>query len=82
MIIALSASAMDEDRDAVLQTGVIDDFLAKPCREGELLQMIQARLRLSYLYASEGAPQTGNSVRASAFALGSVATEWSAGGFN
>jgi len=72
VIIALSASAMDEDRDAVLQTGVVDDFLAKPCREGELLQMMQARLRLSYLYASEEAPQTGDSVRASAFALGSV----------
>jgi len=71
IIIALSASAMDEDRDAVLHTGVVDDFLGKPCREGELLQMIQAHLRLGYLYASKEASQTGDPVGASVFALGS-----------
>jgi CheY-like chemotaxis protein len=71
VIIALTASAMGEDRDAVMRTGGVDDFLAKPCREGELLQMIQAHLRLGYLYASEEASQTRDSVGASAPALDS-----------
>ncbi len=71
VIIALTASAMDEDRAAVMRTGGVDDFLAKPCREGELLQMIQAHLRLGYLYASEEASQRRDSVGASAPAPGS-----------
>jgi len=71
MIIALTASVMDGDREAILRTGNVDDFLAKPFREGKLLQMIQAHLRLSYLYATEEASQTGDSVGAPAFSLSS-----------
>ncbi len=56
VIIALTASAMDEERDSVMRSGGIDDFLSKPCREGELLEKIRAHLDLDYLYAGEQTP--------------------------
>ncbi|HXB73850.1 MAG TPA: response regulator [Candidatus Acidoferrales bacterium] len=49
VIIALTASAMSDDRRVVMQSGV-NDFLSKPCQEDELLQKMQAHLKLSYLY--------------------------------
>jgi signal transduction histidine kinase/DNA-binding NarL/FixJ family response regulator len=52
IIIALSASALTEDRQAVLQDGM-DDFISKPCREDELLDKIQTHLGLAYIYAGE-----------------------------
>ena len=55
VIIALSASALDEDRQMVMQSGV-NDFLSKPCREDELLEKIRTRLGLSYLYSGEDTP--------------------------
>jgi two-component system sensor histidine kinase/response regulator len=48
-IIALTASALDEDRQAVARSGA-DDFLAKPCREDELLEKIRALLNVAYDY--------------------------------
>ncbi len=38
VIIALTASAVDEERNAVMHDDSIDDFLAKPCLEGDLLE--------------------------------------------
>jgi CheY-like chemotaxis protein len=55
-IIALTASALDEDRRTIMQSGV-NDFLAKPCPENELLQKIQGCLDLSYLYDDTEAPR-------------------------
>ncbi len=55
VIIALTASAVDEERDAVLGSSGIDDFLAKPCREGDLLEKIRTHLNLDYQYADQGA---------------------------
>ena len=49
-ILALTASAMDDDRRRVLLSGA-DDFLAKPCREEELLDKIRILLNISYDYA-------------------------------
>jgi PAS domain S-box-containing protein len=48
-IVVLTASALDEDRQAVAQSGA-DDFLAKPCREDELLEKIRALLNVVYDY--------------------------------
>jgi PAS domain S-box-containing protein len=56
VIIALTASAMDEDRQRVLQTGA-DELMAKPCREAELLEKIRVHLGLAYVYANQGAGQ-------------------------
>jgi signal transduction histidine kinase/CheY-like chemotaxis protein len=49
VIIALTASALHEDRLAVSQSGV-DDFIVKPCREDELLDKMRARLNIAYDY--------------------------------
>src|SRR5260370_25096344 len=52
IIIAVTASALEEDHLAVIQNGM-DGFISKPCREDELLDKIQAHLGLAYLYAGE-----------------------------
>jgi signal transduction histidine kinase/DNA-binding response OmpR family regulator len=49
VIIALTASALHDDRLTVSQSGV-DDFVMKPCREGELLDKIRAFLKIAYRY--------------------------------
>jgi PAS domain S-box-containing protein len=51
VIVALTANALDEQRDAVMRDGLMDDFLSKPCRESELLEKIRAHLNLDYRYA-------------------------------
>jgi PAS domain S-box-containing protein len=52
VIIALSASALEQDKSSVMQSGM-DGFLSKPCREDELLRAIQDHLHLNYIYANE-----------------------------
>jgi CheY-like chemotaxis protein len=56
VIIALTASALDDDRRLVLQNGV-DDFLTKPCREDKLLDKIRLFLSLSYIYEDSEPPR-------------------------
>jgi CheY-like chemotaxis protein len=56
VVIALTASAMQEDRTSVRQSGA-DDFLAKPCGEEELLQKIAVHLRVAYEYAPTAAEE-------------------------
>jgi signal transduction histidine kinase/CheY-like chemotaxis protein len=68
VIIAVSASAMEEDRNLGIQSGV-DDFVSKPCREDELLEKIRARLGIVYLYAGNERSQETESVAALASAL-------------
>jgi two-component system sensor histidine kinase/response regulator len=52
-IIALTASALNEDRREVLERGV-NDYLSKPCQEDELLRKIGVHLNLNYLYDDVG----------------------------
>jgi PAS domain S-box-containing protein len=49
VIVTLTASAMDDDRLTVAQSGA-DDFLSKPCREDELLEKIRTLLNVVYDY--------------------------------
>jgi signal transduction histidine kinase/DNA-binding response OmpR family regulator len=51
-IVALTASALDEDRRAVAESHA-DDFVAKPCREDELLEKMRSLLKIDYDYEEE-----------------------------
>lgn len=51
-IIAVTASAMDENRKELMAIGA-NDFLSKPFREGELFQKIHAQLAVDYIYADD-----------------------------
>ena len=53
-IIAVTASAMDENRQELLGIGA-DDFIGKPFQEVELFQKIHAHLGVEFLYAEEPA---------------------------
>ncbi|HWY85324.1 MAG TPA: response regulator, partial [Gemmataceae bacterium] len=51
-IIAVTASAMDENRQDLLAIGA-DDFISKPFREVELFQKIHAHAGVDYVYAAD-----------------------------
>jgi two-component system sensor histidine kinase/response regulator len=63
VIVALTASALDEDRRTVFESGA-DDFLAKPCREDELLEKVRTHLNVTYDY--EEITEVGPGVRGAA----------------
>lgn len=50
-IIAVTASAMDENRQELLEIGA-DDFISKPFREVDLFQKIRAHVGVEYNYAA------------------------------
>jgi PAS domain S-box-containing protein len=49
IIIALSASTLDDERLATLRSGM-DDFVAKPCDENELLETLRKHLKIDFRY--------------------------------
>ena len=51
-IIAVTASAMDDNRQELMEVGA-DDFIGKPFREAELFQKIHAHVGVEYQYAEE-----------------------------
>ena len=53
-IIAVTASAMDENRQELMGIGA-DDFISKPFREVELFQKIHAHVGVEYVYAEDPA---------------------------
>jgi signal transduction histidine kinase/CheY-like chemotaxis protein len=53
-IIAVTASALDENRQDLLGIGA-DDFIGKPFHEAELFRKIQTHLGVEFLYAEEQA---------------------------
>ncbi len=53
-IIAVTASAMDDNRQELMEVGA-DDFIGKPFREAELFQKIHAHVGVEYLYAEDPA---------------------------
>jgi CheY-like chemotaxis protein len=54
-IIALTASALEGERAAILNAGG-DDFVRKPFPDGRILEKIAEHLGVQYLYANSGDP--------------------------
>jgi CheY-like chemotaxis protein len=52
VIVTLTASAMDDDRQTASESGA-DDFLAKPCGADDLLRKIGDLLKIDYDYANQ-----------------------------
>jgi CheY-like chemotaxis protein len=52
VIIALTASALGDERCACVESGMTD-FLTKPCRETDLLERLQAHLGVDYVCAED-----------------------------
>ncbi|HRZ25687.1 MAG TPA: PAS domain S-box protein [Spirochaetota bacterium] len=63
VIIAVTASAFDEDRHQVLATGA-DGYLAKPFKETELLEIIKNLAGVEYVYEQTIAAQDGSATAA------------------
>lgn len=53
VIIALTASAFEEERADILAQGC-DDFVRKPYRKEEIFEILRKHLGVKYLYAGEG----------------------------
>src|SRR5688572_24186957 len=69
-VIAVTASAMDENRQQLMEIGA-DDFIGKPFRETELFQKIHAHVGVEYVYAET--PTTADSEDAADLAPGCLA---------
>ncbi len=69
-IIAVTASAMDENRQQLLEIGA-NEFIGKPFRETELFQKIRAQVGIEYNYAEDLVAAT--SVQAAALTSRSLA---------
>jgi PAS domain S-box-containing protein len=54
-IVALTATAFDEDREQILLDGC-DDFVRKPIRRDEILDVLIKHLNVSFLYREEAIP--------------------------
>src|SRR6185503_16220858 len=60
-IIAVTASAMDENRQELMEIGA-DDFISKPFREAELFQKIHTQVGVEYVYAEPPAAAQEESI--------------------
>jgi len=79
VIIALTASAMDDQRETAIQSGA-DDFVAKPCVEEELLEKMRVHLNIVYDYqemsGNESEPAAGvSALSAERLGLGQLPQE-------
>jgi PAS domain S-box-containing protein len=57
-VLALTASAFEEDRQRILAAGA-DGYLSKPFKEEDLFDAIGRLIGAEYLYHGEGVPETG-----------------------
>jgi PAS domain S-box-containing protein len=52
VIIALTASAFEEQKEKILAAGC-DDFVIKPFKENDIVEMLQKHLNVKFLYAAD-----------------------------
>ncbi len=64
VIIALTATVFEEDKKAILNAGC-DDFIGKPFKREELLEVIAKHLGVQYIYASDETQKTNSSNQSS-----------------
>jgi CheY-like chemotaxis protein len=78
-IIALTASAFEEDRSVVLSAGC-DDFLRKPFREVDVFEALERHLGVAFVYAENSQAATPSDVGVqdalSPEALAVLPTDW------
>jgi CheY-like chemotaxis protein len=75
VIIALTATAFEEDREEVLLEGC-DDFVRKPFRKDEIYDMLAKHLGVAFLYAEGPAPPApGRPTEAAAPAASALSPE-------
>jgi CheY-like chemotaxis protein len=76
VIIALTASAFETDRQLILTEGC-DDFVRKPFVEEEILEKLEQHLGVKFDYASDQAPSPQQQARAlSADAVAALPVQW------
>jgi PAS domain S-box-containing protein len=80
VVVALTASAFEEDRVAILSHGC-DDFVRKPFRESEILEKLETHLGVRFLYQELATPTVGESsdtqrLRTLKSLLGDAPGEW------
>jgi CheY-like chemotaxis protein len=80
VIVALTASAFEEDR-AMILSGGCDDFVRKPFREEEIFAMLTKHLGVRFLYEKVGTPPAealiqDAQVALTADSLAALPTEW------
>ncbi len=75
-IIALTASAFDNERHAILEAGC-DDLITKPFRENSLFEKIAAHLGVQFTYEAETTPALSATTDASAsVSLAGLPDDW------
>jgi CheY-like chemotaxis protein len=74
-VIALTASAFEEDRASILASGC-DDFLRKPFRESEIFEMLEKHLGLAFIYEEDDKHIAKDTVALTSQALAALPTDW------